>query len=222
MEYLLHIDTSTDSGTVAINCDGIILGQKINEESRNHAAGINLMIEALLADSGIAIKDLAGVVVCAGPGSYTGLRIGLATAKGFCYALDRPLILDNRLDLLANQAYQTHQKKYASYISLLIARDKEYFITIYDNYFKCTVQARHIKEEQLNELIEKEHNTYIISNAPPSIFATLNITGHFIDEHIKPDLKHWAKWAFKRYKCHEIEILSTAEPFYLKQVYTHN
>src|ERR1035437_1453422 len=101
MQYLLHIDTSTDTGVVALNCDGVILAYKVNEEARNHASTINIMIEKLLAGVKISLSDLDGIVVCAGPGSYTGLRIGLATAKGLCYALNVPLILDNKLTLLA-------------------------------------------------------------------------------------------------------------------------
>src|ERR1019366_2430074 len=110
MHYLLHIDTSTDTGAVAIGGDGNLLAYRANTETRNHATTINNMINDVLAEVKISLEDLSCIVVCAGPGSYTGLRIGLATAKGLCYALDKPLMLDNRLTLLAYQAYRQQDK----------------------------------------------------------------------------------------------------------------
>src|SRR5882672_2766392 len=105
MEYLLHIDTSTDTGLLAIGCDGQLLAHSMIEESRNHAGTINNMINSLLADAHISFRQLSAVAVCAGPGSYPGLRIGLATAKVLCYALEKPLILDNKLTVLAHGAH---------------------------------------------------------------------------------------------------------------------
>lgn len=221
MQYLLHIDTSTDKGIVAINCDGVILAFRENEETRNHASTINLMIENLLTETNLSLKDLDAIAVCAGPGSYTGLRIGLATAKGLCYALDKPLILDNRLTLLAFQSFRKRKNEYNQFVSLLTARDREYFIAVYDHEFNCTQEPKHITEEQLNLLIKKNCKTYIISDAPATIFPVQDYSKIQFENDIKIVLDQWAFYAFERFKCHNFEILSTAEPFYLKQVYTH-
>ena len=92
MKYILHIDTSTDIGTIALSGDGRILSYLRTTETRNHAGVINNMIERVISDMKITLEQLSAISVCAGPGSYTGLRIGVATAKGLCYALNKPLI----------------------------------------------------------------------------------------------------------------------------------
>ena len=155
MRYLLHIDTSTDSSILAIGLNGELLTQQINDETRNHAGTINNAIALMLHDIKISFKDLSAVVVCAGPGSYTGLRIGLSTAKGLCYALDKPLMLDNKLTLLAEDAALRH-RSYSQYISLIKAREKEYFINIYDDKQNCLLPPQHVSEDQLNSLINKK------------------------------------------------------------------
>jgi tRNA threonylcarbamoyladenosine biosynthesis protein TsaB len=220
MAYLLHIDTSTDSSTVSISYKGTLTATVANEQSRNHAGTINQMVEQALETATITFAQLGGIAVCAGPGSYTGLRIGLATAKGLCYALDIPLILDNKLALLASQAQAQHGKSYAQYISLLIAREKEYFIAVYDNALQCTVEAQHIMEQQWGELVDNKTSTCLISNVTETTFAK-ELNNLHIEGDVKINIKNWAKVAFEKYNCNNIVNLQAAEPFYLKQVYTH-
>jgi len=220
MKYLLHIDTSTDDGVVAIGGDGQLLSHRVNKETRDHAGSINVMINDVLAEIGISLEDLAGIVVCAGPGSYTGLRIGIATAKGLCYVLEKPLILDNRLTLLAYQAYRHNLKTYSQYTVILTAREKEYFISIYNNDFICIMPPQHITEDSLAISMEEKGSNYIITNASKEIINSIagNIKTDFL---AKIDLSSWIFYAFEEYNCNKTVNLSTAEPFYLKQVYTH-
>ena len=219
MAYLLHIDTSTDTGTVAINSDGIIIAFRSHEALRNHAATLNMEIESLMKESEISLINLSGIVVCAGPGSYTGLRIGLATAKGLCYALDIPLIMDNRLTLLAWQSYREYGDEYQQFISLIVARPKEYFIAIYDSKFNCTLNPQHITEDQLDNIPMSGMKGYMVSDGGDEIIAGRPLM--VVSRDLKIALDPWADYAYNRFKCHDIEILSTSEPFYLKQVYTH-
>lgn len=221
MKYLLHIDTSADTGSISLGCDGALLSTKTNSEARNHASAINLMIDAVLADGGITMQQLNAIVVCAGPGSYTGLRIGMATAKGLCYALNIPLLLDNKLTLLAYQAYRKYGGKYEQYLPILLARDKEYFISKFDNSFKNTSAATHIIDTQLTDYVNTETATCIISECVFKEVDLINADNIYIEPIISIDLNEWIFYAFKEYKCNNIVNLSTAEPFYLKQVYTH-
>ncbi len=218
MDYLLHIDTSSDAGSVAIGADGKLLAQRINNETRNHAATINMMIEDVLADAGINMEQLSGVVVCAGPGSYTGLRIGMATAKGICYALDKPLLLDNKLTLLA---YQCSKKQPASqYISLLTAREKEYFIAVYDSDFYCILTPQHIMAEHLSSII-KEADTTVLITDDAAVGGALPLSNLQIEDSTNINFELWISYANEQFKRRNTVNLSTAEPFYLKQVYTH-
>ena len=91
--YLLHIETATKVCSVAISDNGVVLSLKeASEDAYIHSESLTLFIEAVLVEAGITLNDLSAISVSAGPGSYTGLRIGLSTAKGLCFALNIPLI----------------------------------------------------------------------------------------------------------------------------------
>lgn len=219
MHYLLHIDTSTDTGAVAIGGDGTLLAYRKNTETRNHAATINILINEALTDAHISMQQLNGVVVCAGPGSYTGLRIGMATAKGLCYALNIPLLLDDRLTLLAHDAHKNFGEA-SQIISLLFAREKEYFIGVYSKDLVALVQPRHIIHEELNSLVDKNASSLLITNVP-DIVNELAISELRIIHDIQINFGLWVTYAAENYKCNRIVNLAIAEPFYLKQVFTH-
>jgi tRNA threonylcarbamoyladenosine biosynthesis protein TsaB len=102
MALLLHIDTATEQASVCLSRDETILGLTSSSEQKNHAGFVQPAIEELMRSSGCKLSELDAVSVTAGPGSYTGLRVGLATAKGICYALQKPLILINTLEVMAH------------------------------------------------------------------------------------------------------------------------
>ncbi|MFT4600697.1 MAG: tRNA threonylcarbamoyladenosine biosynthesis protein TsaB [Arenicella sp.] len=105
MALILNLETATKTCSVALAKDGELLSCKeLASDNYSHAEKLNGFIVEVLAESSIDIKDLDAVAVSAGPGSYTGLRIGTSTAKGLCYGLDIPLISINSLKALANQA----------------------------------------------------------------------------------------------------------------------
>ena len=221
MNNFLHIDTSGDAGIIALSSDGSLTASRRNLETRNHASSINILVADILSESHLTLNDLSAVVVCAGPGSYTGLRIGMATAKGFCYALDIPLLLDNKLDLLALQVFNLYRDKYSFFVSTIPAREQEYFVSIFDKNFINILPAKHIMESDLPERLAGMQNLCFISQSLPASLAGK------IEENINMvsipeiDLSCWAVHTFEQYKCNKTVNLSTAEPFYLKQVYTH-
>ncbi|MCW3124288.1 MAG: tsaB [Flavipsychrobacter sp.] len=221
MKYLLHIDTATDTGTIALAGDGNILATRSNTEMRNHAATINIMIQDVLAEAGSSLQCIDAVAICGGPGSYTGLRIGMATAKGLCYALDKPLIATDRLTLLAYNTWLKNGKEGVKYISLITAREKEYFIAIYDQDFAIILPPQHILEQQLKDMVANIACAFIIGDAPSEIINTLNIKELKTVPTTIIDNSAWAEYAFEQFNCNNIVNLATTEPFYLKQVYTH-
>ncbi len=221
MKYLLHIDTSGDTGSVSLGLNGKLVSSQINTESRNHASSINLMIADVLEAGGITMRQLSAVVVCAGPGSYTGLRIGLSTAKGICYALNIPLLLDNKLTLLAYQAFCKYGKMYDKYIPLLLARDQEYFINIFDNNFKNIDVATHIMAENLDNYMLGDLSICLISDCVDDEISMKYGKIKHIDNTVNLDISLWLGYSLEQYNCNNFVNLSTAEPFYLKQVYTH-
>lgn len=221
MNYLLHIDTSSDTGSIALALDGNLISTRINTEARNHASSINLMIDEVLAEGSITLHQLSAVVVCAGPGSYTGLRIGVATAKGLCYALNIPLLLDNKLTLLANQAFKKYGTQYNMYVPVLLAREKEYFVSSFDNSFQNIKTATHIIADHLAGYLTVDGPICIISDFFNDFNHLIHSENIYIYSNVVVDLEIWATYSLAEYKCNNIVNLSTAEPFYLKQVYTH-
>ena len=222
MIYLLHIDTSAETAVVALSADGRSLVWKKNEDMRNHAAVLNLMVEEVLSETGIGLSDLHAISVIGGPGSYTGLRIGLATAKAFCYVLDKPLLMHNKLELLCRQTISNTGGKHDYYLTGLPAREKEYFVTLYNNEGVCLQAPKHVFEEELKQLGGGLQGLISVSACLAETLV-----------HLLPDSRlevaqdqaivaaFWSKEALRLYHCNSFVSLATAEPWYLKQVYTH-
>jgi tRNA threonylcarbamoyl adenosine modification protein YeaZ len=112
MTYILHLETATRSCSVALSCNGKLVAVKeILTEQFSHAENLTLFVQDVLDQANIVLTNVAAVSVSSGPGSYTGLRIGVSTAKGFCYALGIPLIAIDSLYSLAVQAAEKHPGK---------------------------------------------------------------------------------------------------------------
>ncbi len=224
MHYILHIDTSGEKALIALSKDGVLVDQIVSADTRNHASVLNVYIEELLNKAAITLKELSAIAVCGGPGSYTGLRIGLATAKGLCYTLDKPLMLHNSLLLTALTAIYNNIDKYDQYPVIMPAREKEYFFASYNAETEIVTGPGHIMEEDLLQIINNLNNALLtISNISQGIFDGVKVSESVhISKIDNIDINGWLKYAFQRFNCNDFVSLSAAEPFYLKQVYTHN
>lgn len=222
MAYILHIDTSADTGIVALSHDGNILSIITNADTRNHAATINLHIEKVLNDAGITMQLLDAVCVCGGPGSYTGLRIGLATAKGLCYILDKPLMMHSRLLLLLLEHFYKNSTTYEVYNAILIAREKEFYFASYNNKLEPLAEPHHIHEEQLQEMLSQCNTKCLLAgDITERVFDSFSRNGTQIIAGNSIEVNNWAHYAFDEYNRHSFVNLAHSEPFYLKQVFTH-
>lgn len=215
MAYILHIDTSTQVGLVALVHDKKEISKRINEEERDHASVINVHIDTVLKEAGIGFGELDAVAVIGGPGSYTGLRIGLATAKGLCYALQKPLLMHNRLNLICMQLIEEHPN-YDYHMSLLPARQDEFFIAVYNGEKKCIHAAQHIYQKDLEELLGSLNGKVILSGNADLRFNH-SITYLPYDNF---DEKIWYDKADEDFQLKHFADLAAATPFYLKSVYT--
>lgn len=220
VKYILHIDTSADNSLIALSKDGELVAQSITAESRNQAATINNDINKLATEAGITLRELAAIAVCGGPGSYTGLRIGLSTAKGLCYALDIPLMVHNKLFLMLLGAYHEFLSAYDIYMTILPAREKEFFFCSYDNNLREVIAPKHIFEGELNMIINELSGKILITGN--NLNSLENIKENKIIEFQSLKVESWLIYAFREFLAGRFSDLATAEPFYLKQVYTHN
>ncbi len=136
LPLLLNIDTATEHASVCLSNNEQIISLKESTEQKNHASFVQLAIQKIFRAANLELSAVDAITVTHGPGSYTGLRVGLATAKGLCFALQKPLILVNTLQVMAEAAIQDNRSA-ADFNKLLFcplidARRMEVFTAIYD------------------------------------------------------------------------------------------
>jgi tRNA threonylcarbamoyladenosine biosynthesis protein TsaB len=131
MALILNIDTATETGSICLSKNGRPVSFLQNENQKDHASWLQEAIVQLLSASGWVIRDLQAVAVTAGPGSYTGIRVGMASAKGLCYALKIPLITENTLRVMAHAAKKTANDLGSLICPMIDARRKEVFTALY-------------------------------------------------------------------------------------------
>jgi tRNA threonylcarbamoyladenosine biosynthesis protein TsaB len=133
MGLILNIDTATDKAHVSLARDGQVLHWLNNQSQKDHASFLQTAIQRLALFASINLKDINAVAVVAGPGSYTGLRVGMASAKGLCYALKKPLITIGTLEVLTVSALRLHPVKNENmlFCPMIDARRMEVFTAIY-------------------------------------------------------------------------------------------
>jgi len=128
---ILLIDTSQEIGTVAIESDGKVLFSEENKIAKEHAAWLHSATGRILNEAKMTLRELEAIAVVAGPGSYTGLRVAMAAAKGFCYALKIPLIIQNTLRVMAGSMKETAINNGALICPMIDARRDEVFTALF-------------------------------------------------------------------------------------------
>ena len=213
MSFILNIETATKNCSVALAKEGkTILCKEIAEEGYSHAERLHVFIEAIITETGITFQDLSAIAVSQGPGSYTGLRIGVSAAKGLCFALDIPLIAVDTLQVLASQA-KVHD---GLIIPMLDARRMEVYSAIFTpNYEnKRAVQAEIITENYFEELQETLYFVGDCAEKCKSVLIKENFI--FLGDIKYPSAKEMSFLSFEKYKKNDIVDVAYFEPYYLK------
>ncbi len=210
MSLLLYIDTSANTTTVALSETGKPAVIRRNANAREQAALLNFMIEEVLTEASARLDQLSALCVCAGPGSYTGLRVGLSTAKGIAFALDKPLMLFNKLELLAAEFIRD---RFPLNI-VLRARAGEYFFAAFGADLSVRQEPRHIMQDELEPLL--------VEGCLVTDDSSLCYTGQ-VD--VLPDphfvaIEQWTTLAERRLALKQFDDVAYSEPFYLKAAYT--
>jgi len=217
---LLCIETSGKNCSVAL-FEGLQLVsiREVHTEQFSHSENLHVFIEQVLKESNLQPKAIKAIAISAGPGSYTGLRIGVATAKGLCYGWDIPLIALPTLRILAEQvSYEFTDIEYI--IPMIDARRMEVFTSVYSHDFSP------ILGERAEILTESTFDTYL--NKGKTIFLGDGITkfqaickhkNAYFWENKFPSAKQMGRLALKKYQAKAFEDIAYFEPFYLKEVY---
>ncbi|MDP4283801.1 MAG: tRNA (adenosine(37)-N6)-threonylcarbamoyltransferase complex dimerization subunit type 1 TsaB [Bacteroidota bacterium] len=221
MEYILNIHTSIETAIVNI-CNGQnVIDTVINKDPKQHSAFLHTAIQNLLLKNKILANDLKAIGVTSGPGSYTGIRVGLATAKGLCYSLKTPLLTFNTLEVMAFSAGKTIGNKNSLYCPMIDARRTEVFTAVYTHDMReiTPPMALILKEDSFADLIQLNSICFfgsgskkfenIINKTDASIFADIEITSEAL-----------ARFGYIKYQKREFTDIIFAEPLYVKEFYS--
>ncbi len=213
MALILNIETATKNCSVSLSNEGkTMVCKEIAEQNFSHAEKLHLFIAEVLAENNLVFSDLSAVAVSQGPGSYTGLRIGVSSAKGFCYALNIPLIAVDTLQLLAKQI----QIEKGIILPMIDARRMEVFTAFYDKNFNQirNVQAEIIDENSYAEIDETLH---LVGDGTEKFKNTLtNDKFIFHSNVIYPSAKEMSALSYEKFQNHDFVDVAYFEPFYLK------
>ncbi len=220
MALILHIETATTVCSVALAEDGKLLSLKEENKGYTHAENVTMFIQDVLNVAGKKISDLDAIAVSSGPGSYTGLRIGVSTAKGLCYALDKPLIAVSTLKSLANSILNT---QYSIQNSLLVpmidARRMEVYCAVYDGQLNDVekISAKVMDENSFSGLLKEKKNYFFGDGAEKCKHLLSNNSNAIFIDHIFSSASSMIALADKKFQQKEFEDIALFEPFYLKE-----
>ena len=218
MSCILSIETSTDVCSVAVSEDGACIYHEEDFSGPNHAERLGTYIDEALSFADSHAIPLDAVAVSCGPGSYTGLRIGVSMAKGICYAINLPLIAIPTLELLCVPVLLGHEMEDDALICpMLDARRMEVYAAIYNRALKPVrdIQADIVNADTYREWLDS-HPVYFFGNgAAKCMEAIQHPNAHFI-EGIKPIAKNMFPLAEKRIALQQYEDVAYFTPFYLK------
>ena len=225
MALILNIDTATEHASVCLSKDGELLAIESNPNQKDHAAFIQPAIHKL-STIHYPLSALDAIAVSNGPGSYTGLRVGLSTAKGLCYALNKPLILINTLEIIATAAIQSDHlppgncKLPTIYCSMIDARRMEVFTAVYDKNLeeKQSPSAMILDKNSFSDLLS--HHRIFFNGSGAEKFKTVveNNNAYFLQ--VQHDARHMQTIAEKMYLLKSFADIAYSEPFYLKEFFT--
>ncbi|MFB9078761.1 tRNA (adenosine(37)-N6)-threonylcarbamoyltransferase complex dimerization subunit type 1 TsaB [Flavobacterium procerum] len=213
MSFILNIETATKNCSVSIAKNGeTVLCREIAEEGYSHAEKLHVFIEEVIEQSGITVQDLTAIAVSQGPGSYTGLRIGVSAAKGLCYALNIPLIAVNTLQTLASQAGVLDGK----IIPMLDARRMEVYSEVFnpDLSVDRAIKAEIIDENSFSEYTEKVYFTGDCAEKCKTVLTKENFV--FLEDIKYPSAAAMSKISFDKYQKSDTVDVAYFEPYYLK------
>ena len=222
MSWILQIDTALETASVSIAFDGKLVAEKLNIIQKDHASFLQPSIVELLAVAAISINQIDAIAVVNGPGSYTGLRVGMASAKGLCYALNKPLITIGSLEIMAATAIEQINKNDDAvlFCPMIDAKRMEVFTAVYNQYMNVmTVPCAIVLTENLfvNWMLKKR--LYFFGNgAPKWKLICSNDNAHFIT--VENNNVIVSSLVNKNYNKKEFANLAYSEPAYLKEFYS--
>ena len=221
MSRILCVDTSSFICSVSVFENLSLISSNSTEVEKSHSKFIIQLIDQSLKDANIKINEIDAFAVSMGPGSYTGLRIGVSTIKGLCYSLEKPLISINTLEILSKSALN-HINNYNNFFicPMIDARRMEVFTKMLDNDFNEVEKdkALILDDKSFNDIGGGKLIYFFGDGSNKFQKITNNKNFHFIDNIISSS-KHMGELANIKYENNQFENLTTFEPFYIKDFF---
>jgi tRNA threonylcarbamoyladenosine biosynthesis protein TsaB len=217
LSYLLHIDTAIVTASVCLSLNEDVIELLSNPLQKDSASWIQTGVRQLMEIANIQLQQLSAVSISAGPGSYTGLRVGMATAKGLCYALNIPLVTISTLKMMAVAA---QNEKTDLICPMIDARRMEVFTAIYDKSLEEIISPHNIilDENSFNEILKNKKILFFGNGSTK--FQALNKSTNAGFKQIEANAKHLVTLSFAAYQQQLFADLIYTEPYYGKAFYS--
>lgn len=223
MAYILHLESSTSICSVALAKDGQLIDIQESSEGQNHARLLSVFAEDLLRKNELTADQLAAIAVSEGPGSYTGLRIGVSLAKGLCYVNQIPLIAISPLQAMAEQVIRRKTElnlnlsSHSMLIPMIDARRMEVYTAAYNvnNSEIRSVSAEIVDENTFAEDLKENQLVFFGNGATKCAEIIKHDNACFIDN-IQTSAQFMCSLAWKAFQNKQFVDLAYFEPFYLK------
>jgi len=215
MAIVLNLETATTNCSVSIAKNGELVALKeFDSASYSHAEQLHIFIEDVLKDASLSLSELEAIAVSKGPGSYTGLRIGVSAAKGLCFSLDLPLIAVPTLESMAQQAKDVN---FDFVIPVIDARRMEVYSCVFDAKLN---EIRGTKAEIIDEnsfaAYAAKGSVLILGNGAEKCKELLKNNNFNFDTTCVPSAEQMALLSFEKFKVSDFENVAYFEPYYLK------
>jgi len=210
--YILQIETSTTNCSVVISNSGETIALKEVSNGYSHAENLHVFIKNILAENELKYSDLNAIAVSKGPGSYTGLRIGVSTAKGLCFSLDIPLIALETLEVLAHQVKIDN----GFIVPMIDARRMEAYTKVFDTDYKSVreIKAEILDSASFSEFLIKDKVIFIGNKTEKAQEVIQHNKAEFIETF--PSAKDMSELAYAKFEKNDFEDVAYFEPYYLK------
>jgi tRNA threonylcarbamoyladenosine biosynthesis protein TsaB len=218
MALILSLETSTGICSVALHEDSRLMADAEIQQEQAHASQLALLIQEVLKRVQVTPTQISAVAISSGPGSYTGLRIGTSTAKGFCYALNIPLISIPTLDLIATEGIEKLQQPSALFVPMIDAKRMEVYAEVVENGLNVMAEtaAMVIDENSFSELLLGNKMFFFGDGAEKCKAVLKHENANFVGG-VVPRAKTLGRMAARKFEAKRFEDMVAFSPLYLKE-----
>jgi tRNA threonylcarbamoyladenosine biosynthesis protein TsaB len=217
--YILHIETSGAVCSVCLSANGEAIAEKENATVNAHAKMLTLLVEDLMTEKQLSLTELNAVAVSIGPGSYTGLRIGVSAAKGFCYALNIPLIAVSTLQSIARCALSQTKNENSNYLTTIDARRNEVYMAVFDHSaIDISPVVPRIVDADLIHSLNNYKSLTICGNGAFKFkdWLTENKSWRIV-ENTETHARYMVQTSYSKFLASDFSDVAYTEPLYLKE-----